>query len=375
MARRGKGEGSIFKRKDGLWATFVTVGYDQQGRQKKKWAYGKTRREVAEKLSRLMAHSGSRIVQSPERVTVEEWLRRYVELRGKDKAPKTRENYRQYLNKIVPALGHVPLRRLTPLHVREFYGELVEAGLSPSVRQHAHDLMNAAMKDAVKLELLERNPLDLVERPKGGATVRPQVWTPEEVKRFLETARHHRLYAGFYLLLTCGLRIGELLALRWSDWEGERLHIRQGMAVVNNRPLISEKLKSDRSYRTLYLPQGAQEVLAVRREEQQMERELATRWQETELIFSSTVGTPTHPNNFRRTFKSLIRQAGVRKIRVHDNRHTWVTLARDAGLAVEVVAERAGHDVRMTTAVYSQITEERKRKAALELDELLGSTP
>jgi integrase len=147
------------------------------------------------------------------------------------------------------------------------------------------------------------------------------------------------------------------------------------MAVVNNRPLISEKLKSDRSYRTLYLPQGAQEALAVRREEQQMERELAMRWQETELIFSSTVGTSTHPNNFRRAFKGLIRQAGVRKIRVHDNRHTWVTLARDAGLDVEVVAERAGHDVRMTTAVYSQITEERKRKAALELDELLGSTP
>jgi len=169
------------------------------------------------------------------------------------------------------------------------------------------------------------------------------------------------------------LRIGELLALRWSDWEGERLHVRQSLAVVNNRPIFARP--KNRRSRTLYLPPGVQSALARRQAEQAIERELATRWDSAELIFSSKVGTPMNPHNFRRAFKSLIARAGVPAVRVHDNRHTWVTLARDAGLDVEVVAERAGHDPRMTILLYSRVTDERKRKAAIELEDLLGTTP
>lgn len=162
----------------------------------------------------------------------------------------------------------------------------------------------------------------------------------------------------------------ELLALRWSDWEGDYLHIRQTLSSVDNR-LIFGTPKTARSKRSLPLPRDVKEVLEQRRTEQALERNLAKRWTHHNLIFSSTVGTPTNPNNLRKVFKRLIEQAAVKKIRVHDSRHTWVTLVRDAGLDAEVVAELAGHDVRMTMAVYSKVTEERKRKAALGLENLL----
>lgn len=270
----------------------------------------------------------------------------------------------------MPELGHVPLRRLTPLQLRAFFSRLT---LSPSVRQHTYDFINRAMKDAVRLEMIDRNPVEAVDRPRGGVTVEPKVWTPDEAQRFLATVEGHRLYPACYLLLALGLRIGELLALRWSDWEGDRLHIRQSMSVVANRPIFGPP--KNRRPRTLYLPVGAQRVLSRRRNEQDVERQLADRWGNDELIFSTTVGTPTNPHNFRRAFKRLIARAGVPRIRVHDNRHTWVTLARDAGLDVEVVAERAGHDPRMTILLYSRVTDERKRKAAIELEDLLGTTP
>jgi integrase len=367
MARRGKGEGSIFRRKDGRWTAFVTLGYGPDGRQRKKWVYGPTRRAVAEKLAGLMTSSGSRIVQAPERVTVAEWLTRYAELRGQDKKPRTRENYRHYLKKILPVLGHVQLGKLTTLQVREFYGEL--GALSPSVRQHLHDFFSSAMKDAVKLELARENPLTLVDRPRGGALSEPEVWTSEEARRFLGAAEGHRLYPAFYLLLALGLRIGELLALRWTDWEGERLYIRRTMST-SGRPEFGTP-KTERSKRMLYLPAGVRGVLEQRRRDQRAERDLAKRWLETELIFASTVGTPTQYSNFRRAFNELIERARVPRIRIHDNRHTWVTLLRDAGVDAEVVAERAGHDVSMTMGLYSKVTDERKRKAALELEDLL----
>lgn len=373
MRRRGKGEGSIFRRKDGYWAASVTIGYGPDGRQRKKWVYGKTRRIAAEKLAGLMTSSGSRLVQAPERATVAEWLTRHAELRGRDKKPHTRELYRYYLKKILPSLGHVQLRKLTPLQVRGLYGEL--ANLSPSVRQHLHDFFNGAMKDALRLGLMDKNPLTLVDRPKGGSLGEPRVWTPEEAHRFLEVVKEHRLYPAFYLLLALGLRIGELLALRWSDWEGDKLHIRRTASIINNKPVFGPP-KTERSRRTLYLSADVVSVLEQRRLDKRRERETARQWTETELIFTSAVGTVINPNNFRRTFKGLISKAQVTKIRVHDSRYTWVTLLRDAGVDAEVVAERAGHDVRMTMAIYSKVTEDRKRKAAIGLDELLKtSTP
>lgn len=368
MARRGKGEGSIFRRNDGLWAGSVTIGYGPDGAQRKKWVYGQTRRTVADKLAKLMSESGSRLVSAPERATVAEWLTRFAELHGADKAPRTRENYQHYLARVLPQLGHVPLRRLTPLQLRAFFSQLT---LSPSVRQHIFDFLNRAMKDAVRLEMIDRNPLDAADRPRGGAQVEPKVWTSDEARRFLQAAEGHRLYPACYLLLALGLRLGELLALRWADWEGDRLHVRHSLAVVDNRTVFGPP--KNRRTRTLYLPQGVQLVLAQRQADQTTERDLAAHWEDYGLIFSSTVGTPTNPNNFRRTFKGLIARAAVPRIRVHDNRHTWVTLARDAGLDVEVVAERAGHDPRMTILLYSKVTDERKRKAAIELEELLGT--
>ncbi len=372
--RRGNGEGSIYELADGTWRGFITLGYDRDGKQIRKFCRGKTRRAVAERLNAIAAQSGSRLVQRPEKVTVEEWLRRYAALRSRELRPRTRALYSNYLNRIAGALGGVLLQRLTPLQIRVFYAELMDAGLSPSTRQHIHHFFKAALREALRLELVERTPFDVIDTPKGGRIVTPRVWDPAEVRTFLAAAEGDRLYGAFYLMVTLGLRIGETMGLQWKDLEGERLHVRRTLTFEGNTPVLGPP-KTRRGDRVIYLGSDVQRVLDQQRETQALERSMAPRWKDLDLIFSTSVGTLVETGNVRRSFRRLVEAAGVPMIRVHDLRHTYITLARDAGLDAEVVAERVGQDVRVTMKIYSKVTESRKRKAAKTLGELLDDKP
>ncbi|AEB12032.1 integrase [Marinithermus hydrothermalis] len=149
--KRGKGEGSIFQRKDGRWAGFVTVGYAADGSQIKKWVYGKSRREAAEKLAKLLPKAGSGIVPEPAKLTVGEWLERYARAKAKEVRPNTSRHYWTYIEYLRP-LHRLRLNAVQPLHIQDVYEKLAERGLSPSVRRHVHHFLKGAFKEALKLD-------------------------------------------------------------------------------------------------------------------------------------------------------------------------------------------------------------------------------
>lgn len=371
MARgkRANREGSVFQASDGSWRGYITLGFDRNGRQVKRWRRGKTQGEVIAKLNVIRHLAGGGTIEHPERVTLEEWLRRVYEIRRTRVKPKTRQAYRQYDKRINEHLGHVQIQKLRGLQIEHFYTTL--SHLSPSVQQHVHDYLNAALKLALRHGLIDKNPMDAVDRPKGGSVTQPRVWNSDEVRRFLSSTRDHRLHAGFYLLLALGLRVGELLALQWSDIEADVLHVRRTLSLENGAHVFGSP-KTDRGRRDVYLSRADLGVLSRQRELQLEERDLAKRWIDFGLVLPSAVGTPMSHRNLLRTYRRLVDIAGVPQIRLHDHRHTYITLARDAGLDAEVIANRVGHDVRMTMALYSRVTEDRKRRAALSLDDLLA---
>ena len=371
QGKKGNGEGSIFQLKDGSWRGFITIGFNSKGKQVKKWRRGRTRREVSDKLNKIAAEAGSRLVTQPENITLEQWLARYAALRAVEVKPSTRSNHTHYLSKIVPELGHLYLKKLQPFHVSELYAKLAEAGYSASVRKHLHHFLKGAMQDAFRQKLVERNPLEAIPTPKGGDAREPEVWNAEEIEAFLKTADSNRLYPLFYTLIALGPRIGEMLALRWSDMSGDKMQVQRTLSMVRGKLLIGPP-KTKRSYRAVYLSSDVLAVLQRRREEQELERSTAKHWCDNDLVFSTSVGTYLGPNNVRRAFYRLITETGVPKIRIHDLRHTYITLARDAGIDAEVVADRVGQDVSVTMKIYSQITEARKRKAAYKLEDLLN---
>lgn len=372
-SRRGNGEGSVFELPSGGWRGFITLGYDANGKQVKKWVYGPTRQAAAQKLNAIAAKAGTRLVNRPEKVTVAQWLEKYVQLRTDAVRPRTLDMYRRYAARINAKLGRIQLQRLTPLMIQEFYADLAEEGLSPSSRQHMHHFLKAAVRQALKLELIERSPFEVIDAPKGGRLITPRVWDADQIRTFLATARNERLYAAFYLMLTVGARVGETLALKWGDLDEDRLHIARTVTFIDYKPVFGPP-KTSRGDRILFLSEDVLEVLAERRELQAMERAIAPSWSDEDLIFTTATGNVIDPHNLRRSFKRLIEVAKVPKMRVHDMRHTYITFARDAGLDAEVVAHRVGQDVRVTMQIYSKVTEARKRKAAKTLKELLNDS-
>lgn len=371
MPRRGKGEGSIFQRKDGRWAASVTVGYGPDGKQRKRWVYGHTRREVAEKLARLLPKAGYGLIQAPQRLRLGQWLEQWADqhIRSYNIRPSTALKYREYLRRLQP-LAHIFLSRLTALAIRAFMAEL--GHLSPSTRRQTLQFLRAALRDAVRMGLIETNPADAVDPPPP-APVRPsRAWSPEQAAAFLQAAQTHRLYPMFYLMLTTGLRIGEAMALRWEDWKGERLWVRRTLSLSG----AFGPVKTKRSMAALFLDPDTQELLRQHRTQQIEEAATARRWADQGLMFPSEVGTSLNHRNVARALKIVAARAGVPYLPPHGLRHTYTSLAFRAGLNPKQVADRLRHaDPTLTLQIYQHLQEEDQRRAALSLDTLLHLQP
>jgi integrase len=223
------------------------------------------------------------------------------------------------------------------------------------------------MNYAVRKRKLDRNPVTAADRPRA-SRVEMRTWTADELGRFLDWVREHRLAPLLTLLATTGLRRGEALGLRWSDVdlvEG-RLAVRQTLLAVNNHLQFGEP-KTQRSRRTVDLDAATVAVLKAHRKAQLEERAEAGlgRPKADALVFTDDQGEPLHPNVVTRTFAKLIIQAGVPRIRLHDLRHTHSTLSLQAGVHVKIVSERLGHSsVTITLDTYSHAIPGRQRDAA-----------
>jgi integrase len=272
MGRRGNGEGSISRRKDGLYMGRYMV-HTATGT-KRKALYGKTRQEVAEKLTRAMADRDNGLYFNADNLKVGEYLERWLADSVLDTVrPTTYERYEQIVRiHVRPALGSVKLKTLSPVHVRGLYREKLQAGLSPRTVQYIHVTLHKALKQAVQDGLIPRNATEAVKAPQ----VRRQEMRPlsaEQVKVFLETACGDRLEALFVLAIHTGLRQGELLGLKWEDVDLEQgtLRVRRTLATSKNGPVLTTP-KTNGSRRSVRLTQAAVDALRSHLERQLQER-------------------------------------------------------------------------------------------------------
>ncbi len=212
--RRGNGEGGIFQLADGDWRGFITLGYDADGKQVRSAAVRQDAQGGRREAQRIAAQSGSRLDPAPgegDRRGVAAALRGAAPRRSC--GPARARSTSDYLNRIVEGAGrHAAAAPHAAARSGSFYAELMDAGLSPSTRQHIHHFFKAALREALRLELVERTPFDVIDAPKGGRIVTPRVWDPAEVRTFLAAAEGDRLYGAFYLMVTLGLRVGETMA-------------------------------------------------------------------------------------------------------------------------------------------------------------------
>ena len=375
--KRGPGEGSIYKRKDGLWAVELFLGFGPDGKKKKVTAYAKTHAEAKQKLLDLLKDRQTGVLVSPpERQTVAEFLRQWLrDVVAGSVRPRTLENYEYVIRHVVDEIGNVPITKLTPQHLQRLYRKKQDQGLTRMVVL-IHAVMHKALAQAVKWGIVPRNAADAVERPKvQKREIRPL--SKDELVRFLAAAEDDPLYALYVLAATCGLRMGELLGLKWEDvdFANGLLTVRRQLQWIKGEPVFAPP-KSAKSRRTIPLTSAA--LAALRRhKEQQAEQRLRVgeAWKDYGLVFTTGIGTPLSPSNVRnRSFFPLLRKAGLPRIRFHDLRHTTATALLVQGVHPRLVQDLLGHSqISVTLDTYSHVTAAMLRQTADAMDRFLGS--
>lgn len=366
--RRGHGEGTIFRRKDGRWAAVADLGW-QGGRRARKWLYGTSRAEVARKLTKTLRDLQQGIAPANEQVTVSTWLTHYLDDLEARRAVRhaTLTRYRGILRTVVaPTLGHLRLGHVQPQHIQSYQSELLRAGFSVSTVILHRALLSGALKEAVSFGLIPRNVVGLVKPPKqNDDQPAGKALTADHARALLEAAHDDLLLAVYcLLLLTAGLRRGEALGLSWRDVElppdndpdlvhRALVHVRHQLQWPSGVPTIVP-VKSRKGVRDVPMPSMAARALYARRALQRVE--FAARgqlWCASELVLTTPEGKPVHPNSITKQFHANLKAAGLPHYRPHDLRHTYGSLLMSQGVPLKTISDLMGHaSINVTADVY-----------------------
>jgi len=297
---------------------------------------------------------------------------------------------------LAPALGQIPLQKLSPTRINALYAKLLNEPrvsrtlpknrkkdeklrpLAPATVRRIHATLHRALRDAVRWNLIVRNPADAADPPRavGCAGAKVQVWSSSDLKRFLSFERASRFYPLWLLLLTTGMRRGEAMGLRWQDidLDGGTIAICQTRVQLNYQTVTSTP-KTQKGRRLVALDPATIKVLAALLGTRKKECAQEGRCVEpTDIVFTDERGEPLHPSRCTHLFRLASKKAGVPQIRLHDLRHTHATLALSAGVHPKVVSERLGHaNIGITLDTYSHCLPALSEEAACRVAALVVS--
>jgi integrase len=363
----------------------LSLGWEN-GRRKRKSYFGATAEAVQAQIlnARSDISRGVPIV-AVERQSVAQFLDRWLEESVKPSVrPLTFQQYHQHVRLyLTPSIGRHRLAKLAPQHVQTFVNEMLKSGRSPRTAQLSLVILRRALAQAVKWNLAGRNVAKLVDTPK---VPRHEIapLNPAQARAFLNAAKGERLEALYTVALSLGLREGEALGLRWVDidFEAHQIAIRQSLQRVGGKRFgAPSKLefvepKTDRSRRTLRMPDALARALRAHRARQLQERLAAgADWTDNGLMFTTTIGTPFEPRSAVTDFKRILVKAKLpESIRFHDLRHSAASLLLAQGIQLRAIMELLGHStIALTANTYSHVMPSMMQDMADKMDSILGN--
>lgn len=385
--RRGRAEGSIFFREaDQQWVGSVSLGYDGNGKRKRRTVYGKTKAEVAEKLRKLQNDAADGTMSDSGKLTVGEFVQRWLDNTARSSVrPTTYARYEQIARlHVKELLGGVRLGQLRAMHVEGFYAAMQSRGVTAWTRRAAGQLLTAVLRHAVRLKLIPFNPAADVAKARPDEK-EMHFLTEPQTRQFLRAAKTCRLSAIFAVAIGTGMRQGELLGLRWDDidFDAGTVAVQRSLAQLKGGFLLKEP-KSKRSRRTVTLPGFALDALRDHRAAMLKEGNIAA------PVFCTRTGQFIGKSNLiRQVFKPVIRRANAEAttsaaatgktsellpdIRFHDLRHTHATALLSRGHSLKAVSQRLGHaSVELTLRVYAHVLPTDDQTLAESLDRMVG---
>jgi integrase len=358
------------------WYFKVTVGRDPLSRKREQVTRRgfRTATEAAQARRELLTRVDTGLVKAAKgSLTVNELLDLYLDGIDADGklSPKTRYDYREKANAYVrPLIGSMRVRDVTPEIVLAWQRKLLGEGvcrrpLGPNTVRLARAPLSGAFKLARASGIIAFDPMLHTPRPTPKRSV-PRHWSPEQARQFLGLMEGDRTYPIWAFLIGSGLRIGELVALRWPniDLDGQVVRIVEFVTYVGHE-LVSSPGKSRDAVRSIDLDEGVVRILRMQRLRQKEERLVAEHYEESDYVFTKPTGGPYHPQYLSRLLSSYTKELGLPRLSAHGLRHTCATLMLANGVPPKVAAERLGHsDPSLFLNLYSHVTPTMQKEAA-----------
>ena len=388
--KNAQGAGTIRKRSDGRWEARFTTGFDPvTGKQVQKSIYGKTQKEVREKLTELTMEVDTGTYIEPSKMTLEQWMTIWLDEYMFDKKWSTIKHYKAQANtSIILALGRYPLSQLDPHLIQTFYNSLLRGKgrtkpLSPKSIRNVHGILSKCLSTAVRLEYMRQNPAESVTLPRvTKKEIKPL--TDEQVSRMVAQAGTDGFGTLFKVVVFTGLRLGEALGLTWDcvDFQKKRLTINK---QLQKRPLadggfVFAPLKNDK-IRVIAPAPFVLDLLWQWQQRQKEDRLIAgglwEGWKneqerQASIVFTNDLGGHLHPQTVLVHFKKLAASVGAPNARVHDLRHTYAVLSLQNGDDVKTVQENLGHaTAAFTLDVYGHVSERMKEASAQRMQQYI----
>ncbi|MCI9403492.1 MAG: tyrosine-type recombinase/integrase [Oscillospiraceae bacterium] len=385
--RAAQGSGSIRQRADGTWEARYCVGKDPgTGKQVRKSVYGKTQKEVREKLAQAVAALDNGDYFEPSKMTFAQWLDIWTAEYMGDKKYLTVKHYKaQVETHIKPSLGAVKLSQLQPHTIQQFYNGLLKNGLSAKSVRNIHGITTKALSTAVSVGYLRNNPADRVTLPRvEKKEIHPL--TDEQVKDFLQIATGDEYEIILKVILFTGLRESEAIGLTWDciDFQNGTVKV---CKQLQKRPLADggfafAPLKNDKT-RILKVAPSIMALLKRRQAEQVEQRFIAgdlwAGWQnekerKTALVFTTATGGNLSPQTVYNHYKKVATKIGAPDSRVHDLRHTYAVLSLQNGDDIKTVQGNLGHaTAAFTLDVYGHVSERMKDDSAARMEAYINA--
>jgi integrase len=367
-------KGHIRERSPGHWA-IVIDGQGTDGKRKRRWhSFAGTKRQAQLECARIIAEiqKGNGAI-APERLTVADYLEQWLRHIRTKVSPKSFERYASIVRaNLIPALGNVRLSKLQPIAISSAYSAAL-GRLAPRTVNHMHVVFNGALKQAVRWRLLPRNPCSDVDPPKVERG-EMKIWDVATITTALELSRSWRVHMPVVLATLCGLRRGEIAALRWRHVDLERAQLSVTESAEQTKAGVRYKAPKSGKGRTVALPAMVVTELRAHRLRQAQELlALGVRLSDETFVCAREDGKAQQPQSITHGWVRFLRSTKLPQIRFHDLRHSHATIMLASNIHPKVVSERRGHSrVAITLDTYSHVIPGMQEEAAAAIDAAFG---